>query len=304
LSGIRPLKVVVDAANGMGGMVAQAVLGTAAGLPGLPLEITGLFMDPDGRFPNHPANPLDPANLVDLQAAVVAQGADIGLAFDGDADRCFMVDEQGGLVPPSVIGTIIALSKVAQERSSGREAVVVVNAITSRALAETVQAAGGRAVTTPVGHADIKPDMAQHDAVYGAEHSGHYYFRDFFYADTGIFTAMHVLAVLGQGQAELSELADMYGPYAASGELNFKVADIPTAIQRVEQAYSDDVAAGTVQISRLDGLTLSHWGQVPRWWANVRASNTESVLSLNVEAADDDIMAKVRDGLVELLRED
>ncbi|MDR2453070.1 MAG: hypothetical protein LBD51_00595 [Bifidobacteriaceae bacterium] len=303
LSQIRPLTVAVDAGNGMGGVVTDAVLGARSGLPALPLNLVPLFFEPDGAFPNHLANPLDPANLEDLRRAVLESGADLGLAFDGDADRCFVVDETGEPVNPSVIGVIVALREVAREQAAGRKAVVIHNAITSQALPELVRAAGAEPVRTKVGHAVIKPAMAERDAVFGAEHSGHFYFRDFFYADSGILSAMHVLAALGSQDLPLSQLADVYNPYASSGEVNFRVEDPAHSIQQVQSAYAADAAAGTVTLDSLDGLTVNHWGALPRWWANVRPSNTEALLRLNVEAEDRDVMVKVRDGIAGIVGE-
>jgi phosphomannomutase len=303
LTGVRPLRVVIDAGNGMGGVVADAALGGGAGLEELPVGIVRLFFEPDGTFPNHPANPLEPANLEDLRRAVVASDADLGLAFDGDADRCFVVDETGALVAPSVIGVIIALREVRREQAAGRSPVVVRNAITSQILPELVEAAGARTVRTRVGHGVIKPVMAEADAVFGAEHSGHFYFRDFFYADSGILTAMHVLAALGSQPLALSQLAEFHTPYAASGEVNFRVGDPARSIQKVQRAYADDAARGVVALDSLDGLTVNHWQRPPRWWANVRPSNTEALLRLNVEAEDRDVMNKVRDGIAGIVEE-
>ncbi|MDR2378934.1 MAG: hypothetical protein LBD70_05880 [Bifidobacteriaceae bacterium] len=301
LSAIRPLTAAVDAGNGMGGVVAEAVLGTACGAPPLPVKVAPLFFEPDGRFPNHVPNPIDPQNLADLRRAVLESGADLGLAFDGDADRCFVVDETGQPVSPSVIGVMVALREVAREQAAGRPAVVIHNAITSRILPELVRASGAEPVRTKVGHSVIKPAMAERDAVFGAEHSGHFYFRDFFYADSGILSAMHVLAALGSQDLPLSRLADLYSPYAASGEINFRVADPAVSIQKVQSAYAADAARGVVWLDALDGLTVSHWGSSPRWWANVRPSNTEPLLRLNVEAEDRDVMVKVRDGIAGLV---
>ncbi|MDR1441448.1 MAG: hypothetical protein LBJ02_03530 [Bifidobacteriaceae bacterium] len=303
LTQIRPLKVVVDAGNGMGGVVTEAVLGPASGPLRLPIELVPLFFEPDGTFPNHLANPLDTSTLADLQRTVLDVGADLGLAFDGDADRCFVVDEAGQIVSPSVIGVMIALREVAREDLAGRPAVVIHNAITSQVLPRLVRAAGAEPVRTPVGHAVIKPAMAARDAVFGAEHSGHFYFRDFFYADSGILSAMHVLAALGSQDLPLSLLATVYTPYAASGEINFRVADPAYAIQKVQAAYAEDAARGTVTLDWLDGLTVNHWDGPPRWWANVRSSNTEALLRLNVEAEDRDVMEKVRDGIAGLIEE-
>ncbi|KGM16995.1 phosphomannomutase [Actinotalea fermentans ATCC 43279 = JCM 9966 = DSM 3133] len=310
LSGLRPLKVVVDAGNGMAGLTAPAVLGEAAGLPALPLDVVPLFFELDGSFPNHEANPLEPANLIDLQAAVVANGADIGLAFDGDADRCFVIDERGAAVSPSAITALVGLREVARERAAGRTPTVIRNLITSAAVPDLLEAAGARVVRTRVGHSFIKAQMAEHDAVFGGEHSAHYYFRDFFFADTGMLAAMHVLAALGEARradgsgATLSELAEAYEPYVASGEINSRVADVAAARQRVVDAYVTREEAGPVTVDELDGLTVSHWDGQPRWWFNLRASNTEPLLRLNVEAADEDVMEKVRDDVLSLVRQD
>ncbi|PJI94244.1 phosphomannomutase/phosphoglucomutase [Luteimicrobium subarcticum] len=305
LSGIRPLKVVVDAGNGMGGHTVPAVLGTGAGLPALPLDVVPLYFELDGTFPNHEANPLEPANLRDLQAAVVEHDADLGLAFDGDADRCFVVDEHGDPVSPSAITALVGLREVAKELAADPDAkpVVIHNLITSRAVPDLLRAAGAETVRTRVGHSFIKAQMAEHQAVFGGEHSAHYYFRDFFFADTGMLAAMHVLAALGAQPHPLSALADAYQPYVASGEINSTVADVPAARERVVEAYVEQQGAGPVEVDELDGLTVSHWdGQHPQWWFNLRASNTEPLLRLNVEAADHDIMEKVRDDVLSLVR--
>ncbi len=301
LRGGRPLKLVVDAANGMAGLTVPAVLGTAAGLEELPIQIVPLYFELDGSFPNHEANPLDPANLLDLQAAVVEHGADAGLAFDGDADRCFLVDETGAVVSPSAITALVGMREAAAELEAGRQPTVIHNHISSRVVPEYLQAAGARTVRTRVGHSFIKAQMAEHDAVFGGEHSAHYYFRDFWFADSGILAAMHVLAALGSQPHPLSALADMYSPYAASGEINSRVADVDAAAERVLAAYT--AAYDDVEVDHLDGLTVSHWHSRPQWWFNLRASNTEPLLRLNVEAADEDIMTKVRDDVLSLVRE-
>lgn len=302
ISGIRPLKVVVDAGNGMGGYTVPAVLGTEAGLPALPLEIVPLYFELDGNFPNHEANPLDPKNLVDLQKAVVEHGADIGLAFDGDADRCFVVDEQGNPVSPSAITGLVGLREVAKEKALGRDVTIIHNLITSQAVPDFMQSAGARTVRTRVGHSFIKAQMAEHDAVFGGEHSAHYYFRDFFFADTGMLAALHVLAALGEQEHPLSAIAEMYEPYVSSGEINSTIADVAAARERVMQAYFEEKGAGDVEVDELDGLTISHWNSHPQWWFNLRASNTEPLLRLNVEAADEDMMEKVRDDVLGLIR--
>lgn len=300
VSGIRPLKVVVDAGNGMAGYTVPAVLGTAAGLPALPLDVVPLYFELDGSFPNHEANPLDPKNLEDLRAAVVEHDADLGLAFDGDADRCFVVDEHGDPVSPSAVTALVGLREVAKELEAGRTPTVIHNLITSRAVPDLLQAAGATTVRTRVGHSFIKAQMAQHDAVFGGEHSAHYYFRDFFFADTGMLAALHVLAALGGQPHPLSALAEMYSPYVASGEINSTVTDAAAATERVRDAYAS--AYPQADVDRLDGLTVAHWDGHPQWWFNLRASNTEPLLRLNVEAADEDIMVKVRDDVLSLVR--
>lgn len=302
LSGIRPLTVVVDAGNGMGGYTVPAVLGTGAGLPALPLDVVPLYFELDGTFPNHEANPLDPKNLEDLRAAVVEHDADLGLAFDGDADRCFVVDEHGDPVSPSAITALVGLREVAKEIEAGRTPTVIHNLITSRAVPDFLDAAGARTVRTRVGHSFIKAQMADHDAVFGGEHSAHYYFRDFFFADTGMLAAMHVLAALGSQPHPLSAVAEIYEPYVASGEVNSTVPDVAAARARVVEAYVTQQGAGPVDVDELDGLTVSHWDAHPQWWFNLRASNTEPLLRLNVEAADEDIMEKVRDDVLSLVR--
>jgi phosphomannomutase len=300
LSAIRPLKVVVDAGNGMAGLTVPAVLGTEAGLPGLPLDLVPMYFELDGTFPNHEANPLEPANLIDLQTAVVANGADIGLAFDGDADRCFVVDEKGVPVSPSAITALVGLREVEKEKAAGRTPTVIHNLITSRAVPDLLSAAGAKAVRTRVGHSFIKAEMAANEAVFGGEHSAHYYFRDFFFADTGMLAALHVLAALGSQPHPLSEVAEMYEPYVSSGEINSRVADAAEATARVLDAYR--LAYPEIVVDTLDGVTVSYWDGHPQWWFNLRASNTEPLLRLNVEAADHDIMEKVRDDVLSLVR--
>ena len=291
LSGIRPLSVVVDAGNGMAGLTVPAVLGTAAGLPALPLRIDPMYFELDGTFPHHEANPIEPENLRDLIARVTATGADIGLAFDGDADRCFIVDERGVAVSPSAITALIAARELA--RTPG--ASIIHNCITSRVVPETIEANGGVAVRTRVGHSFIKARMAETGAVFGGEHSGHYYFADFWRADSGILAAMHVLAALGSQQEPLSVIVAPYSPYAASGEVNSVVADPRAAIDVVREAYSGRPGVG---IDDLDGLTVT----LPEGWFNLRPSNTEPLLRLNVEAGDPGTMEAMRDQVLSLVR--
>jgi phosphomannomutase len=286
LSEIRPLRVVVDAGNGMGGHTVPVVL------DGLPLEITPLYFELDGSFPNHEANPLDPANLVDLQAAVLRHGADIGLAFDGDADRVFVVDETGAAVSPSAITALVAVRELAK----GRGNTVIHNLITSRAVPEIVREHGGEPVRTRVGHSFIKAEMARTDAIFGGEHSAHYYFRDFWRADTGMLAAMHVLAALGEQSRTLSELTAAYSRYAASGEINSTVDDAPARMAAVREEYAGQDG---VAVDELDGLTV----ELPDGaWFNLRASNTEPLLRLNVEAPDAVRMAEVRDQVLRMVR--
>ena len=297
LSGIRPLKVVVDAANGMSGLTTPAVLGDDT-LDALPLEIVPLYFELDGTFPNHPANPLEAENLRDLQAAVREHGADIGLAFDGDADRCFVIDERGEPVTPSAVTALVAKREIARARAEGEETPVVIhNLITSKAVPETVEREAGRAVETRVGHSFIKAVMAQEEAVFGGEHSAHYYFREFFNADTGMLAAMHVLAALGGQELPLSELAAEYDPYFASGEINSEVEDKEGAASRVEAAFAER----EVTVSRMDGLTISD--AEGTWWFNLRPSNTEPFLRFNGEAHDQQTMEQVRDEVLSIIRQ-
>ncbi|MGO1544684.1 MAG: phosphomannomutase/phosphoglucomutase [Gulosibacter sp.] len=302
LSAIRPLKIVVDAGNGMGGYTVPAVLSTAAGLPRLPLEIVPMYFELDGNFPNHEANPLDPKNLVDLQRRVVEEQADLGLAFDGDADRCFVVDEQGQPVSPSAVCAIVAAREIARAGQEGEQNIHVIhNLLTSRHVAETIRATGATPLRTRVGHSLIKAEMARSGAVFGGEHSAHYYFRDFWGADNGMLAAMHVLATVGASAEPVSTLAARHTPYFASGEINSTVADVPAAYERL---VTDLGPAGVgASIDELDGLTFAAGGE-QWWWANIRPSNTEPLLRLNVEAASDALMVEVRDRALSLIRED
>jgi phosphomannomutase len=286
LSGSRPLKVVVDAGNGMGGHTVPVVL------DGLPLDVVPMYFELDGSFPNHEANPLDPANIVDLQAAVREHGADIGLAFDGDADRVFVVDERGEPVSPSAVTALVAVRELAK----GRGTTIIHNLITSKAVPEIVREHGGEPVRTRVGHSFIKAEMARTDAVFGGEHSAHYYFRDFWRADTGMLAAMHVLAALGEQAGTLSELTAAYSRYAASGEINSTVDDAAARMADVRAAFADQEG---VRIDELDGLTV----ELPDGaWFNLRASNTEPLLRLNVEAPDEARMTELRDQVLGMVR--
>ena len=288
LSGMRPLKVVVDAGNGMGGHTVPTVFAP------LPLDVTELFFELDGSFPNHEANPIDPENLRDLQAKVREVDADIGLAFDGDADRCFVVDERGEIVSPSVLTALIAVRELAREPGS----TIIHNLITSHAVPEIVGQHGGVAVRTRVGHSFIKGEMARTGAIFGGEHSGHFYFRDFWRADSGMLAALHVLAALGGQDGPLSGLLSEYELYAASGEINSEVADQAGAAAAIEEAYASREG---VTVDHLDGLTVQLGDGA---WFNVRPSNTEPLLRLNVEAKDDAAVAAVRDDVLAIINGD
>jgi phosphomannomutase len=285
----RRLKVVVDAGNGMAGHTAPAVFGRL----GDRVEVVPLYFELDGTFPNHEANPIEAENLVDLQKAVVAEGADAGLAFDGDADRCFVVDENGRAVSPSTLTALIAARELAKEPG----AIVIHNLITSRAVPEIVAELGGKPVRTRVGHSFIKATMAETGAIFGGEHSGHFYFRDFWRADSGMLAALHTLAALAETDGPLSDLLAEYERYPMSGEINTEVADQAAVIDELEGSYAGRDGVTTDQ---LDGLTVSH----PDWTFNVRASNTEPLLRLNVEGKDEATMATTRDEVLALIRKD
>jgi phosphomannomutase len=283
LEGMRPLKVVVDAGNGMGGYTVPAVF------EGLPLETTELYFELDGSFPHHEANPIDPANTADLQAKVRELSADIGLAFDGDADRCFVIDERGEIVSPSVLTALIAERELAKHPGG----TVIHNLITSKAVPEVVTENGGKPVRTRVGHSFIKAEMARTGAIFGGEHSGHFYFAEFWNADSGMLAALHALAALGGQPGTLSELLTTYSRYAASGEVNSTVQDAPGRVAAISAEFAD------LEQDELDGLTIT---SPDGWWFNVRASNTEPLLRLNVEAPDVATMERVRDEVLGLIR--
>ncbi|MEU6760492.1 phosphomannomutase/phosphoglucomutase [Streptomyces sp. NPDC046685] len=286
LAAIRPLKVVVDAGNGMGGHTVPTVF------DGLPLELVPMYFELDGTFPNHEANPLDPKNIVDLQARVLAEGADLGIAFDGDADRCFIVDERGEGVSPSAITALVAARELARNGGAGT---VIHNLITSWSVPEVVREHGGTPVRTRVGHSFIKEEMAKTGAIFGGEHSAHYYFKDFWNADTGMLAALHVLAALGGQDGPLSALVASYDRYEGSGEINSTVADQAGRLAAVKETYA---AREGVTLDELDGLTVTG----PDWWFNVRASNTEPLLRLNVEARDAKTLTEIRDEALSLIR--
>jgi phosphomannomutase len=286
LTSIRPLKVVVDAGNGMGGHTVPTVFA------GLPLTLVPMYFELDGTFPNHEANPLDPANLVDLQKRVREEGADLGLAFDGDADRCFVVDERGEPVPPSAITALVASRELA--RNGGR-GTIIHNLITSWSVPEVVKENGGTPARTRVGHSFIKAEMARTGAIFGGEHSAHYYFRDFWNADTGMLAALHVLAALGGQDGTLSALVAQYDRYAGSGEINSTVDDQSARLAAIRAAYEGREG---VTLDELDGLTVAS----ADWWFNVRPSNTEPLLRLNAEARDEATMTKIRDEALAIIR--
>jgi phosphomannomutase len=290
MTGTRSLKVVVDAGNGMAGHTAPAVFGR---LPGGLVDLVPMYFELDGTFPNHEANPIEPENLRDLQARVLEEGADIGLAFDGDADRCFLVDERGAAVSPSALTALIARRELAKEPG----ATVIHNLITSRYVPELVRELGGVPVRTRVGHSFIKATMAETDAIFGGEHSGHFYFRDFWRADSGMLAALHALAALSGTDGPLSELMAELDPYPLSGEINSQVADTAAVTEAVAAAYD---GRDGVTLDRLDGLTVSH----ADWSFNVRPSNTEPLLRLNAEGRDRAIMERVRDDVLTLIRKE
>ncbi|GAB3701044.1 phosphohexomutase domain-containing protein [Mariniluteicoccus flavus] len=286
LGGIRRLKVVIDAGNGMAGHTVPTVLGKAN------LDIIGLFLDLDGSFPNHQPNPLEPENLIDAQRAVREHGADLALVFDGDADRCFIIDERGEVVSPSAVTALIAAQELAREP----KATIVGNTITSRTVREVVEEAGGTYVISRVGHTYVKAAMAENDAIFGGEHSAHYYFRDFWSADTGMLAGLHVLAMLGHVDQPLSELVTRFDRYAASGEINSTVRDAKGAMEVVADALEPRGGFATFD----DGLLV----EGDDWWVNLRPSNTEPLLRLNVEARDPGLMAELRDQVLAIVREE
>ena len=291
LSDIRPLTVVVAAANGMAGPTVPAVLGSMAAI-----TVDPLYFDLDGTFPNHEANPIDSTTLRDLQARVTEIGADLGLAFDGDADRCMVIDQTGAVVSPSAITALVATHEL--ERHPG--AAVVHNLITSQAVPEIIAEHGGVPIRTRVGHSLIKQTMADTDAVFGGEHSAHFYFRDFWRADSGMLAALHVLAALGHTPegTTVTDLLDPFERYVGSGEINSTVGDGAAATSSVEARYANQ---DNIDIDHLDGLTVSHRGE-PTWWFNLRPSNTEPLLRLNVEGVDHATMARIRDDVLAMVR--
>jgi len=287
VSQIRPLTVVIDAGNGMGGYTAPAVFKR------LNAKVIEMYFELDGTFPNHEANPIEPSNLKDLQKAVKKHKADIGLAFDGDADRCFLVDEKGDLVNPSALTALIATRELKKYPGSN----IIYNLISSRAVKEVVEENGGSAVRSRVGHSYIKKLMAETNAVFGGEHSGHFYFRDFWKADSGMLAALHAIAALGETQSSLSQLLITFNRYYSSGEINSEVSDAKNAMAVIEKKYGEK---NGIEVDHLDGLTIN----ADDWWFNLRASNTEPLLRLNVEASSKSRMEKVRDDVLNTIRGD
>ena len=285
LSQMRRLKIVVDAGNGMAGHTAPAVFAE------LNAEVIEMYYELDGTFPNHEANPIDEANLRDLKKAVKKEKADIGLAFDGDADRCFIVDEKGDAVNPSTLTALIADRELKKRPGS----TIIYNLISSKAVKEIVEEQGATAIRSRVGHSYIKALMAETGAIFGGEHSGHFYFKEFWKADSGMLAALHALAALGEVEKPLSEILKPYSRYFQSGEINSKVVDAGESINAIETKYG--VSKGN-QVDHLDGLTITS----DKWWFNVRASNTEPLLRLNVEGDTKALMEKIRDEVLDAIR--
>ena len=278
----RKLKVVIDAGNGMAGFTAPAVMAK------LDIDLIPMYFELDGNFPNHEANPIEAKNLKDLQKRVKKEKADIGLAFDGDADRCFLIDEVGGLVNPSALTALIA----ARELKANPGASIIYNLISSKAVPEVIAENGGVGIRSRVGHSYIKSMMAETGAVFGGEHSGHFYFNDFWRADSGMLAALYALAELMGSNSSLSELLKPYNRYISSGEINTKVKDVTKSISRIRDKYH-----GKYQVDELDGLTIT----ASTWWFNLRPSNTEPLLRLNVEADTEKEMIKIRDAVLALI---
>lgn len=295
LENIRHLKVVIDTGNGMGGFTVPAVLGDSV-LPALPLSIDEMYFELDGTFPNHEANPIEPENLRDLQKRVLEVGADLGLAFDGDADRCFVVDNNGDIVDPSTLTGLIAVRELAKTPGSA----VIHNLITSKAVPEIITEHGGTPVRTRVGHSFIKATMAEANAIFGGEHSGHFYFKDFWKADSGMLAAMHTLAALGETPAgtTLAEMLQPYARYVMSGEINNKVTDPKAVIAKVKEV-TQEMNMPDVTIDELDGLTVAG----DTWWFNLRPSNTEPLLRLNTEGNTVEDMQRTRDNVLRMISE-
>ena len=278
----RKLKVVIDAGNGMAGFTAPAVMER------LNIELIPMYFELDGNFPNHEANPIEAKNLKDLQKRVKKEKADIGLAFDGDADRCFLINEKGELVNPSALTSLIAVNQLKTKPGS----TIIYNLISSKAVSEVIAENGGIGVRSRVGHSYIKSLMAESGAIFGGEHSGHFYFSDFWRADSGMLAALYALTELMATKNTLSELLKPFDRYVASGEINSKVKNAEKSIELIRKKYCDKYL-----VDELDGLTIT----ADSWWFNLRASNTEPLLRLNVEADTEKEMVKIRDTVLSLI---
>ena len=279
---IKPFKIAIDAGNGMAGETVPHVF------KHLPCEVVPLYFELDGTFPNHPASPIEPENMVDLQAAVLANGCDLGVAFDGDADRMFVVDEKGDLIDGSTVTLLVALNTLKRHRGAR----ILYNLICGRAVPEQVAKAGGVPVRSQVGHSIIKAEMRARDVVFGGEHSGHFYFKDNWYADSGMIALMQCLEVFSERDGPVSAIVAPMDPRSRSGEINSTVADAKAKMAEIEARYAD------AEIDHLDGVTVRY----PEWWMNVRPSNTEPLLRLNVEGETRELMERHRDEALALIR--
>jgi phosphomannomutase len=279
---IKPFKVAIDAGNGMAGETVPYVFKR------LPCEVVPLYFELDGNFPNHPASPIEPENMADVQAAVIRDRCDLGVAFDGDADRMFLVDEKGQLIDGSTVTALVALNTL--QKYPG--ATILYNLICSRSVPELIERAGGVPVRSKVGHSIIKGVMRERDAVFGGEHSGHFYFRDNWYADSGMIALLQCLEVFSHAGKPVSEVIAPIDTRFRSGEINSRVSDVSAKLRELEQRYSD------AAIDHLDGVTIAY----PDWWMNVRPSNTEPLLRLNVEGDTPDLMERHRDEALALIR--
>ena len=282
---LRPLKIVVDAGNGMAGKMLPPVFEK------LPFEYVPMYFELDGSFPNHTPNPIEPENVKDLQERVVEEGADFGAAFDGDADRCFIIDEKGETISGDLLATLVSKSMLEKEPG----ATILYSVVCSKAFPELIEREGGKAIRTKTGHSIIKPQMRENNAVFGGEHSGHFYFRDNYFADSGIVAMLTVAELVARQEKPISELLAPIDPYVRSGEINSEVEDTEATIQKVEESYSED---NSVEIDHLDGLTVDSGD----WWFNLRPSNTEPLLRLNLEAQDRETMERKRDELMGLIQ--
>lgn len=294
----RRIKIVVDAANGMSGYTVPHIFGTESGLKELPVEIIPMYFELDGNFPNHEANPLEPENLKDLQKAVILHKADLGLAFDGDADRCFIVDEKGEAVNPSAIGSIIAKRELLKYIDRQEPIPPVLYSLTtSKFLKETIESLGSEAIRIKVGHSPAKAKMAETGAIFGGEHSAHYYFKDFWGADSGVLAAMHVIAELYETGSAMSNISKKFSPYFLSGEINTAVTDVKACMERVIKHFE-----GKVSVDTLDGIFLEGREESIWFWISVRPSNTEPLLRLNVESNSITKMEEIRDTVLDIIK--